>query len=202
MLQELIDIIGSAEFQESESWLYIDSVNWPNAAELSLLLTLYCGEQEPQAWRVSCDHVLAYRFLTRKTGSLTLTLNHPVLWPHTMPHKDLYVSSRPADAAAVFGSLVEAHLGLVGTWFPLLRFINHSVPTIQLLSGGNGLLATGPQPIVDRFSSLLGSYGVRHNVLPYAHGKIAYNSDLPPMALLLGDSYVAALNIEGERCEQ
>jgi hypothetical protein len=199
MLQDLIDIVRSVEFQESESSLSIDSVKWQSSPQLSLVATLYCGEQEPQVWRVSFDHVLAQRFATRKSRSLALTFSHPVLWPHMVPHAELFVSSRAADAAAVFGSLAEAHLDLVGAWFPLLRFINHSVPTIQLLSRGNGLLACGPQPVVDRFSSVLGRYGVRHNVLPLDYGKMTYNSHLPPRALVFDDSYVAALTMEGER---
>jgi hypothetical protein len=73
MLQELIDVTRSVEFEESEGWLYVESVEWKSASELSLLLTLCCDEQQPQVWRVSCDHVLAQRFVTRRYGSLALT---------------------------------------------------------------------------------------------------------------------------------
>ena len=201
MLRELLARVQSVEFEETESWLYLDSITWSGFSRLSLAITLCCGDEPPEAWNVSCDCVVAQSFRQHKSSSVDLTVDHPVLWPHNSAHKELYFSSKPSEPAAVFGSLAEAFLELVGPWFPFSRFMNSYVPTTKLLSGGHGLLASGPEPIIDRLAHVLDGYGVRNNVLPLRYGRIAFNTDRPVRALVFDDSYVAAHSIEASRSE-
>ena len=201
MLEELIAKVTSVSFEESESWLYLDSVIWDGPTRLSLMVRLCCGDEPPESWNVSCNWVVAHDFRWRKCGTLDLTFDHPVLWPHNAPKKELYFSSTPSNPPAVFGSLVEAFLELVGPWFPISYFFNNCVPTIQLLSGRHGLLASGPEPIIDRLAAVLDGYGVRHKTLPIAYGKVVYNSDLQVRALVFDGAYVAAHSIEARRAE-
>lgn len=200
MLRELLAKVQSVEFEESESCLYLGSLTWSGASRVTLALRLYCDDEPPEAWNVSCDCVVAHLFRNQKFSSVSLTFDHPVLWPHNSPQQELYFSSKPSEPAAVFGSLVQAFHDLVGPWFPISRFMN-PMPVIQLLSGGHGLLASGPEPIIDRLAHVLDSYGVRHNVLPLRYGRIAYNTDVPVRALVFDDCYVAAHKIEARRCE-
>lgn len=198
MLRELLAKVQSVEFEESESWLYLDSIIWSGFSRLSLAITVCCGDELPESWNVLCDCVVAQHFRQHKSSSVDLTFDHPVLWPHNSAQKELYFSSKPSEPAAVFGSLAEAFLELVGPWFPISRFMNH-MPTIELLSRGHGLLASGPEPIIDRLAYVLHGYGVRHNILPLRYGRIAFNTDLPVRALVFDDSYVVAHSIEASR---
>ena len=201
MVEELVTRIKSFRFEEADGGFYIDSFTWDGPSHLTLGLTLRCGNEPPELWYVSCDLVLAHHFRRRSFSSskLELSFDHPVLWPHTRSQKELYFSSTPSNPAAVFGSLVEALLDLVGPWFPISWFLNRHIPTIKLLSGRHGLLAAGPEPIVDRLASVLARYDVRHSVLPCPHGRHIFNSSSPVRGLIFDDAYVAAHNIEARR---
>ena len=199
MLEDLVSKISSIEFEESEGCLYIEAMSWQGPSSLSLTLSVGCGDKAIEYWRVSCNWVLAHAFRNRAQSTLRLSFDHPVLWPHSMSFKELYFSSTPNDPAAVFGSLIEAHLDLVGSWFPISRFMNHSLSTIKLLSSGNGLLASGPAPVIEKFASVLDVYRVRHNSLPLRYGAITYNTERKPRAFLFDDSYVVAHDIEADK---
>ncbi len=199
MLEELLAKVNSIEFEESEGWVNIESINWHAPSCVELELKILCNESESENWQVSCDLVLSHSILSRSHGTLAITMDHPVLWPHISSYAQLYFSSCPENAAAVFGSLLETQLNLVGTWFPITRFINRSVSTIGLLSSGNGLLATGPMPLIEGFQTVLNAYGVCNNILPLQFGRITCNSALKPRALVFDDSYVAAHSIEANK---
>ncbi len=202
MLDDLITKTHSLEFEDADGALSLESIEWRGRSALDLTLRLFWSEQYRETWRVSCNYVLGYRFLQSRASLLEVYYDHPLLWPHQGRFEQLYVSSKPSDSAAVFGSLVETYLESVGSWLPLLRFINSHVPTIRLLDGGSGLLATAPKPIIDRFCAVLTCYGVRHNTLSSAHWAHRANIELEPRVLVFGDSFVIAQKIEAEDVRQ
>jgi hypothetical protein len=196
-LEELVAKVNSFEFEEFDGSLYIEAIKW-HVSSLELTLAVGCGDDALEYWHVTCDWILAHCLRTRRHGSLMMELDHPVLWPHNSSYAALYFSSAPDNPAAVFGSLVKAHLDLVSHWFPISQFMNRGSATIDLLSSGNGLLAQGPTPVIDRFRSILDAYGIRNTTLPLKYGTRTYNIDLKPVALVFDDSYVASHAIKAE----
>src|SRR5262245_11798940 len=123
VIDDLVSKVNSFEFEESDGSLVIDAISWQGSSSLSLALTVGCGDDAVEVWRVACSMELAHVLRSPGHRTLTLAFDHPVLWPHTMPCQQLYVTSTPNDPAAAFGSLAQAHLDLVGSWFPISRFM-------------------------------------------------------------------------------
>lgn len=198
MIDDLVSLVGSLEFEESEGVLYIDSIQWESSSHLLLTIGVWIDEQR-QDWNVICKNVVSHHISNHRCCLLQISFDHPVLFPHIKPSKDLFISSQAVNTAAVFGQLAEAHMKMFVLWYPIQRFLNHGVSTIELLAGGHGLLATGPEPLIDRYREILDKHNIRHTVLAGAHGRPVWNVDSAVIALILNDSFVAAHLIEAER---
>jgi hypothetical protein len=103
--------------------------------------------------------------------------DHPLLWPHTGPQASLSfngVAERPSE---VVGELVAAHQSatnssgsanalspLAGRWLPMERFLNQAISVKELLGGGFGTLAQGPQRLMEVYAEVLADADIRPSV--------------------------------------
>ncbi len=112
-------------------------------------------------------------------GALELTGSHPLIWDHTSPWLDLYYASAPDSAGEVIARLYESHQSIFQDWRPLSQYLN---ATLAQLQKGNGLLASGPKPLIHEYHKSLEGL-LRLNVVPcHRVPKVA-------KAMILGDSF-------------
>ena len=121
-------------------------------------------------------------------------------FPNETERRSAFLYGAPADAYAAIGALYEAHQHAVGDWLSLETHLNTQIGLRKLLSGGNGLLAQGPLPLLTVYKDALSQYGVEVEIRsPYPPG----GNISPPhtqqrlrnetRALLIGGSYVAGI---------
>lgn len=196
MLGTLFDAIDKLEFDE---WgkIVLESAEWQDLSVAVLVSVLFGGESLGR-WRVSCSNVrnmnLSYE---RQRTTIRLLSDHVLLWPHTLPHAELYYSGHIANPAAAMGAIWEAHRELVGPWFALDHFLNRLPSHLKYLDGGSGLFATGSIRLIEEYARILRLHGFGVSLLPsnppvWWDGTVWVPETEPMYVLLLGQSFIIA----------
>jgi hypothetical protein len=104
---------------------------------------------------------------------------------------------KSANPSAVVGGLYERHWELAGKWIPFHRFLNPGVRLTELIAGGFGMLAEGPEPLILAYEEVMQQHGFstthrdpRQPVYWGGEGWLAEKAVLS--ALVLDESYVVA----------
>jgi hypothetical protein len=95
-------------------------------------------------------------------AELTRPADHPLLWQHVQPHQILAFSSAPPDPFELLGRLYCAHEQLFDGW-RAPRDCIHATP--EILSGGLGQLAHGPEKAVHAYREIAQRF-VQCSVVP------------------------------------
>ncbi|MBM83573.1 MAG: hypothetical protein CMJ78_23685 [Planctomycetaceae bacterium] len=196
MLFDLVKRVHSDTFSAGDGRLLLDRIEWPDAHTAKLSVRHHDGESV-ESWQLHCARVLSYHIADSSSQSITLTFDHPVLWPHKVAQSELYFSGNVADPLKLYGTLIEAQREVVGSWFPVERFINPNITQIEMSSGQ---VAAGPSPLIERFREVLDQFQVANQILPGSFVNAFIGASHEPRAILFGgNSYVVAHNVEAEQ---
>jgi hypothetical protein len=166
--------------------------------------------QSIEKWQLRCRDVRDSRLVAVNTAlGFTIEESHTVLLPYTAPHLELYFRGVCPDADRVVGQLLQAHRNAVGEWFEFMRSLNPaawSSPS-DLLRGGFGRLAAGPQPLIEKYAEVLRQNGLDVSSPPptkpswseWQKGGRTVTEPQPPKVLLLNSCYVVTPEITAER---
>jgi hypothetical protein len=152
-----------------------------------------------RAHEVRAHHVVA----PGGSAVVSLTDDHPILWPHTQLRSELYFRGKVDDVMSVVGALVVAHHELVGSVHRESSWLSHNErvmnPTLmaQVLEAGDGLLSTGPVKVLEAYSRVLDAYGISYSILEPTQpswwtGEEWKIETEKLFAILIGESYVIA----------
>ncbi len=120
------------------------------------------SESSSEDWTVLCEAVRAHDVHPCAIEeNLDLLDDHPLLIPHRKDWATLSFSGGVAEVNSLVGALYRAHMGAVANWIPFDEFINPCMGLGPLLETGNGVLATGPVPLLDVYEAVLRDHGVR-----------------------------------------
>jgi len=95
------------------------------------------------------------------SGGLRLLEEHPLLWQHNSEHVSMFFSSAPSRPLEMIGHLYEAHTRLFGRW---REFTDYLRADLELLRGGQGLLARGPKRAIQEYAKVIGNE-LRHSIV-------------------------------------
>jgi hypothetical protein len=201
MLDKLLAITGSYEFEEAGGFLWLNSVQWERNA-IILQVALQDNERQNHRWQITCEEVRAHRFIAG-AAELQLSYDHPLLWAHTQPQVSLYFRGKPKDLLSLMGGLERSHRELAKGWFPLERFTDSSLRLERGLEIGYGLFGTGPEILVTAYEKILKQHGLTTSTPTPSPPKYwdgtAWAAETPPLAvLILGESYVVAKEFKAQ----
>lgn len=197
-LTDLIAAVESLEF-EHDGWLQMSSFRpVGDGVELDLVVKRPDLDDEDQAWRLSCEHALAYTIERPWGGFLSVASSHPLLWPHTEQEVGLYFSQAPEDPSAVIAELLREHEDIAGEWYSISDFVNTTFPITRLLELGHGQLASGPAYVCKRYFQVLAEHGMSPTLVDQIGGPAGPGSDTPrePEVLLFGESHIVGSKFE------
>jgi hypothetical protein len=167
------------------------------------------GRQNPisEMWVVRCDRWLDWLLTSRpragKAG-VELQARHPLLWDYAQPQTSLSFRGQPDSAAELARRLGQVHAKTFAP-FTVPGHINGAFDLVTLLSGGHGLLATGPVPLMRRYAEVCAEHGVAATLLrereaPHPEfSNVLGTSKL--RALTFGQSYVIGAGWSAERVD-
>lgn len=203
MLENLLSIVKLRRDDEPEAFVSLHSVVWLES-DIELGLDVNPGDGPMKRWRVRCNGVHANRFVEPTACSLEVTATHPVLWPQLERQVQLFFNGQVRNSALVVADLARVHLDLVGLWFPFGQFLNAggSVSLDNLLMSGYGLLAEGPETLINAYRGVLEKHQLRPSSPPsqparYWSGTTWVESPRDLKAMILDRSFVVASSFEG-----
>lgn len=159
MIDELIEIITSENFEESDGTIDLTNIRLQGDL-LTLSFNLIGGtdEEQDQAWEVECIGPLDHQLSLGHCGQFIVYHDHALLWPYTYPQSSVSFYGEAADPQAVVGALYSRHVELVGHWIPFNRFLNGD--PVARVKGRYGMLAAGPMPLIEAYADVLEQFEI------------------------------------------
>ena len=100
-------------------------------------------------------------------GSFTFTEDHPLLYHHNTPRVALYFNGKPADVNELVLDISQAYVSTFEGWRHLVDMtddINRTIPMVDLLNSGYGLLGTMPRPLAERMAKVLAHHSLSYSL--------------------------------------
>lgn len=94
-------------------------------------------------------------------GVLESYSDHPLLWQHNEQHASIYYASVSSNPHELIGKLYEAHNHLHRGWRDLFDYLHAGT---RWLKEGRGLLAQGPQRVIEEYGKTVGD-SLRYSIV-------------------------------------
>jgi len=203
MLQELIDLTGTEEYEDNGG--LITRGMTVSGSDTEILLNVKTGcDDETQLWKVVCFGVREQSLGLEWNDFFELKRDHVLLWPHIQNNYSLWFNGPKRVAATIVGQLWQRHFELVANWFPFQRFINQAHQLTNFVGDCYGLLANGPESLILAYKQIMDEHGYKTSVISHKPKFWDGEKFIPPgelVAFLMGQSYVVAASIEAHRIE-
>ena len=205
MFEKLLATIASEEF-ENCGRLKLHSFEAISDG-LALHFTLSPGDEtDDQQWRIRCEGVRDFALRAGFIDDLKIVTDHPVLLAFVEHTIALFFTCPAPNPFATVGALWERHRREVGDWVNFERFFNLSRNSLAVLlaASSGGLVATGPESLIQSYAQVLADHGVKTATLDrrpptYWDGAQWLAPTLPLTALVFGPSYVVAARFDSTR---
>jgi hypothetical protein len=208
MLQELLVVLD--ECDEDEWTLSLTGIDWNDqklgdgGSEIDVSLHLFRENLSPSDWTIRCSFVIDYRFEAGSIDSIehVTDAQHPLLARYLDLHASLFFNGAVERPADLIGALLVEHRDRCGNWTSLDSHLQDNADAA--LAGGNGLLASGPRELLERYAAVLERHGLEPSIVggrpfdEFRDGKRQPRTR-PVEALLLGSSFVVADSFSAKR---
>jgi len=144
-----------------------------------------------QKWEVEFKQVRDYRMTLDFFEDIELKTNHPLLLEYLEPKHELYFKGKTNDVFKIIGELLIEHQRLTDKWIDVQQYFNGDLESI--LNYDQGLLAKGPESIINTYKNILKNNQLNFSVL---------KSDLKlekAIVTILGRSYIICNEVEFKR---
>lgn len=124
-----------------------------------------------------------------------------MLWQYLKRQTSVSFYGSAQDSLAVVGTLYERHQEIAGDWIPLHRYMNAGLGLKNLIAGGFGRLAEGPEPLVLAYEEVLrecefSTSHIEPKLPVYWDGRKWAEEDAKLSVLMLDTSFVIAADFE------
>ena len=194
---------------------YLGSLDWDDISlnlveassdekKLAIRLRLWNGGSD-EHWEVTATGLRQNRIVLGSCPDpWQFSRDHVLLWPLKQLTASLYFNGRTEKSrVALLGALFESHYALAGLWLPFGKYFKQSGRLEDILSHGHGMLAEGPQQLIEAYAEQLRAHQIKASVLTnvtkYWDGQRWLDENGELIALILGESFVVAEAITFER---
>lgn len=197
MLEDFLAATSGVDFEDYGS-LRLTRAEW---SEDALTISLEVSSDEDPGihprWRVVCSGVREDSLSLGYAYGLQFSDDHVLLWPHAGRQSATSFYGRAENPSAVAGALYRRHWELADKWLPFHRFLNPRVRLTELIAGGFGMLAEGPEPLVLAYEEVMRQHGLstshRDPRKPvYWGGDGWLEQEAALSVLILDESYIVA----------
>ena len=177
--------------------------------ELQLIIETAHYDESVEGLRPQHDYIIRvlsvreHRVHLGVFGKLSFLDDHPLLYHHNAPKVAVYFDGKPENVNELVLDVSQAYVSTFGQWRHLVDMaddINRTMPMVNLLSSGYGLLGTMPKPLAERMEKVLHHHNLTANLTEEVmetedeHGR----SRLAKL-LLIDQSYFIALDFSVEQ---
>jgi hypothetical protein len=139
--------------------------------------------------------------------TLRFTTDHPLLYPHNTPSTGVFFRGGLPEGINLYELIVDitqAHEHTFAGWRSFAEDVNHTVPLVDLLKSGGGVLGEMPKPAAERVAKVLERYGIEHKLIedPAFRSSDERGRSSLAEALLIDEGYVVSLAFSVEQMGQ
>ncbi|MCC6803799.1 MAG: hypothetical protein IT319_13020 [Anaerolineae bacterium] len=178
--------------------------------ELQLIVETAQFDEAVEGLRPQHDYVIRalgvreHRVSLGVFGRLSIVDEHPLLYHHNTPRVAVHFDGKPENVNELVLDLSQAYVSTFGQWRHLVDMaddINRTMPMVDLLSSGYGLLGTMPKPFAERVVKVLSHHNVSYSLSEDSSFETTdeHGRSRLAKALLLDESYVIALDFSVEQ---
>ena len=203
MLEDFLNATSGIDFEDYGS-LLLTHAEWSEGA-LTLSIDV-SSDEDPgihPRWQVVCSRVREDCLSLGYAYDLQFSDEHVLLWPHAALKSATSFYGRTENPSGVVGALYQRHWELAGKWLPFHRFLNPGVRLTELIAGGFGMLAEGPEPLILAYEEVMQQHGFstshRDPRKPVYWGGDGWLEQQAALSvLILDESYIVAENFVAE----
>jgi hypothetical protein len=207
MLDDLIIMMDTVDYENNGCIHLISAIEQEDDIELHFRLSTGEDCTPPQFWKINCQSVKEHKlFLGRIDHPFEIYMDHILLSNHNESPVELTFSGQSQDVFSMIGKLYAKHVKIVGNYIPFHTYLNCSLDIVQLLNGRYGLLAEGPEKLINGYQEVLDAEGFTTSILPtrkpyYINGQFVNFQGERQYLLLMGSSYIVAADIKLQKEE-
>jgi hypothetical protein len=155
---------------------------------------LYGTNQKVQQWRVSCRNLIDYRLLLDYIEDIDIFNDHVLLWEYHHNHCELYFREMPKKSRNnLIVDLFKKHKEITEGWVEFEIFLNEW--SKWMYDSEQGLLASGPDLLIQEYNTVLQKHGVKTSIIP------SKKQTEECSVMIFGQSYVIASQFRFELVE-
>lgn len=176
---------------------------------LLLFVNIHADEypDAPPHWEVTCSRVREHSLTLGEHYDFEFTNNHILILPHISPWTTTSFYGKAENPGEVVSALYKKHRELVEKWIdeiPFHKFLN-PMKIEELIAGGFGMLAEGPEFFVYAYENVMQQYGFSTSHTPsraamyFDEKEIAWIKQQPVLSILvIGNSYIIAESFDAK----
>ncbi|MFC5406878.1 hypothetical protein [Cohnella soli] len=200
MVQLMLLEIDSTPFEDDIEYKISQCVRTNNNITI-IIDIVYTFEYEViQSWEITCTEVEEHEIELSNNQRMLFTEDHVLLWEYKHQSFDLFLTNKAINTNEIVGHLYKIHEELTEGWVPFGTYFNKLNKNI--LDIGQGLFATGPNPIIIEYENVLNFYSIKSSKIPcnnmkqWNDGKFEIVNN---KALIFDESYLIAKNFIAKR---
>lgn len=159
-----------------------------------------------QIWKVECKDFVQRKIYEDFFNSFAVFKEHVLLWDFNQPTGSLYFNGITENVSGLIGELYLKHINVTEDWIPFNEYLNDMVDTKKLITSGYGLLAEGPQKIIEEYAEVIKRFNIETSIITdgivhYWDGYNWVNGIAPYFVLVFGRSFVIAKEFREKRIQ-
>ncbi|WP_239616853.1 hypothetical protein [Cohnella mopanensis] len=196
MVQSMLLEINSTTFEDDIEYKISQCVRTNNNISIIIDIVYTLEYEVIQSWEITCIEVEEHEIKLSNNQRMFFTEDHVLLWEYQHQNFDLYLTSKAINTNEILGHLYKRHEELTESWVPFGSYFNKHNQNI--LDIGQGLLATGPSPIILAYENILNCNSIKTSKIPcnnmkqWNDGKFEILDNIK--ALIFDESYLIAKN--------
>lgn len=205
MIESILEEMGNRDLENHDELSLTEMKEDENNLTLTFKIQNdFDNKDLSQIWRVKCKDFMERKIEDNYFYSFELFEEHALLWEYTENRCQLFFRGYTENLEALVGSLFLKHKEITEGWIPFDKYLNDMTEIEKLLQWGAGLLAEGPEKIVNEYSKVLDSFNINSSIVSIGYPKKWCENGLiedkdEKYVLIFGNSFVVAREFIDER---
>jgi hypothetical protein len=196
--KELSDIIE--EYDPEDFDVFITKVNYdiPNLKfDFQLSIKSQTKNNFDRTWSVSTKLYRQSRISFEHASSVEIVQEHPILWQFSDKQAAIYFAGDCKNLNNLYFDLYNVHKAVFQGLLSFDESLNDAIDFNRLMSSSTGLLAKGPQKLLNHYAEILEKHNLKHSIIgdrtpTYWNGKEHLNEVGNAKVLFVDNSYIIA----------
>ena len=158
------------------------------------------GLRERQRYMIRALGVREHKVSLGVFGTLQFSDDHPLLYPHNSPRVGVFFRGKVSSPTDLALDVSQAHASTFGPWRHVANDLNLTMPLVDLMASGGGLLGEMPKPLAERMARVLAHHGIEHKLIEESEFETTDEHGRSRLAhlLLIDEAYIVALDFSVE----